>query len=155
MTTGPSRRLFVIAVGIGALSASAEAEPSLELGPILDKYADALRASDVDAAVSLFTPNGSYMAPGSKAAVGSDAVRAAHQRLLATLKIDIEFDIRESAKYAEVGWSRSTAKAHLKLLSNGVESTSYSNQLVVFEPQNGVWKIRSYLSAAAPADAVK
>ena len=97
MTTGLSRRLFVAAVGIGALSASAEAEPSLELGPILDKYADALRAADVEAAVGLFMPNGSYMAPGSKAAVGSDAVRAAHQRLLATLKIDLEFDIREAA----------------------------------------------------------
>lgn len=155
MTADLSRRLFIAAAGISMLPASARAEPSLELGSILEKYADALRAADVEAAVRLFAANGSYMSPGAKAAVGTDAVRAAHQRLLATIRIDLEFDIREAAKYAEVGWARSTAKARLKVLSSGVESTSYSNQLVVFAPENGVWKIRSYLAAAAPADAVK
>jgi uncharacterized protein (TIGR02246 family) len=149
------RRLLIAAAGIGTVSASARAEPSLELGPILDKYADALRAGNAEAAVRLFAINGSYMAPGSRAAVGSEALRAAHQRLLATIKIDLEYDIREAAKYAETGWLRSTARARLKVLSSGVESTSFSNQLVVFAPEDGVWKIRSYLSAPAPAEAAR
>lgn len=155
MTADLSRRLLIATAGVGALSASAEAEPSPELGSVLDKYADALRADDAEAAARLFTANGSYMAPASRAAVGFEAVRAAHQRLLATVRIDLAFDIREAAKYAEVGWLRSTARARLKLLSNGVESTSFSNQLVVFVPEGGAWKIRSYLSAAAPADAAR
>lgn len=155
MTADLSRRLLIAAAGVGALSASAEAEPSLELGSLLDKYADALRAGDTDAAAGLFSANGSYMSPGTKAAVGVDAVRSAHQRLLATIKIDLTYDIREAAKYPEVGWVRSTAKAQLKVLSSGVESTTFSNQLVVFAPEAGIWKIRSYLSAAAPAEAAR
>jgi hypothetical protein len=63
--------------------------------------------------------------------------------------------VREAAKFAEVGWLRSTATVRLKVLSSGVQSTSYSHQLVVFGPEVGVWKIRSYLSAPAPADVAR
>jgi hypothetical protein len=153
MTASLSRRLLVAAAIAGAFPANAEAEPSVDLGAILNKYADALRAQDAEAAVRLFRANGSYMAPGAKIAVGTDALLAAHKRLLATLGIDLAYDVREAAAFAEVGWLRSTARARLKILSSGVESTRYSNQLVVFGPEAGIWKIHSYLSAPAPAEA--
>ncbi len=155
MAIHPSRRLLIAAAGVGVLSARAAAEPSLELGTILDKYAEALRAGDADAAVRLFGANGSYMSAGTRPAVGTDAVLAAHKRLLATIKIDLAYDIREAAKYAEVGWLRSIATARLKVLSSGVESTTYSNQLVVFTPEGGAWKIRSYLSAPIPVEGAR
>jgi uncharacterized protein (TIGR02246 family) len=155
MSVDLSRRLLIAAMGVTAFSARAEAEPAAELGSILGQYADALRAEDAEAAVRLFSADGSYMAPGAKAAVGRDAVLAAHRRLLATVRIDLAYDVREAAKFGEVGWLRSTARVRLKVLSNGVEGTSYSNQLVVFGPEAGVWKIRSYLSAPAPADVAR
>jgi ketosteroid isomerase-like protein len=155
MSVDLSRRLLIAATGVAALSVRAEAEPSAELGSILGQYADALRAEDAEAAVGLFSADGSYMAPAARAAVGRDALLATHKRLLATVRIDLAYDVREAEKFAEVGWLRSTAKVHLKVLSSGVEGTSYANQLVVFGPEAGVWKIRSYLSAPAPAEAAR
>lgn len=155
MSADLPRRFLIVATGIAAFSVRAEAEPSAELGSILGQYADALRAEDAEAAVRLFSDNGSYMAPGARAAVGRDALLATHKRLLATVRLDLAYDVREAAKFAEVGWLRSTATVRLKVLSSGVQSTSYSHQLVVFGPEVGVWKIRSYLSAPAPADVAR
>ncbi|MBV8392398.1 MAG: nuclear transport factor 2 family protein [Alphaproteobacteria bacterium] len=147
-----SRRLLLVLSGAMALAplaallaAPARAEPSLELGPILDKYAATLKAADVEAAVRLFTANGSYLSPGNPVAVGEAALRAAHQRMFQRLAFDdVEYDIQEAAKYAETGWLRSTAKGRLKLKSSGREEVLAYNQLVVFQPEAGVWKIRSY-----------
>ena len=155
MSVDLSRRFLIAATGVAAFSVRAAAEPSVELGSILGQYADALRAEDAEAAVRLFSANGSYMAPGARAAVGRDALLATHKRLLATVRIDLAYDVREAAQFAEVGWLRSTARVRLKVLSSGVQSTSYSHQLVVFGPEVGVWKIRSYLSAPAPADVAR
>jgi hypothetical protein len=155
MSVDLPRRFLIVAMGVAAFSVRAEAEPSAELGFILGQYADALRAEDAEAAVRLFSDNGSYMAPGARAAVGRDALLATHKRLLATVRLDLAYDVREAAKFAEVGWLRSTATVRLKVLSSGVQSTSYSHQLVVFGPEVGVWKSRSYLSAPAPADVAR
>lgn len=146
--TLPSRRTLITtagaAVGIAAIAASAQAEPAMELGPILDKYAAALKAADVEAAVRLFTTNGIYIAPGHAAAVGSDALRASFRQTFERVAIDLEYDIWEAAKYAETGWLRSTAKGKVTLKANGKEGVFTYNQLVVFQPENTVWKIRSY-----------
>jgi ketosteroid isomerase-like protein len=144
-----SRRLVIAATGVAAFAATAEAEPSLELGPILDKYAAALRTRSVEAILRLYTANGSFLAPGSKAAIGHGALRAAYRHIFATLKVDVEFDIQEAAKYAEVGWLRSTSKGRTTVLATGKETIGAFNELVVFQPEGGVWKIRSY--AYAPA----
>jgi uncharacterized protein (TIGR02246 family) len=138
------RRTLIATASVAAFAASAKAEPALELGPILDKYAAALKAEDVEAAVRLFTANGIYIAPGHPAWVGRDALRTAFRQTFQRVTIDIDYDIQEAAKYRETGWLRSTAKGKVKLKAGGQEGVLSYNQLVVFEPEAGVWKIRSY-----------
>ena len=139
-----SRRILFAAAGLAALAPTAQAEPSLELGAILDKYAAALKAGNVEAIVGLYAANGSFLAPGAKAAVGHEALRAAYKRIFATLKLDLAFDIQEAAKFAEIGWLRSISKGRTTVLATGKETTDSFNELVVFQPESGVWKIRSY-----------
>ena len=145
-----SRRTLFAVAGIAALVPTAlRAEPSLELGAILDKYAAALKAGNVEALVRLYTANGSFMPPNTTAAVGPDELRAAYKRIFTLLAIDVEFTVWEAAKYTEVGWLRSTSKVHTKTLATGRETTNTFNQLVVFQPEGGVWKIRSYIYSPA------
>jgi ketosteroid isomerase-like protein len=144
-----SRRTLFVAAGLVAFVPAARAEPSLELGAILDKYAAALKAANVEAIVRLYTANGSFLAPNTTAAVGPEALRAAYKRIFTLVAVDAEFNIWEAAKYAEVGWLRSTSKVRTKTLATGKEVTNTFNELVVFQPEAGVWKIRSY--AYSPA----
>jgi ketosteroid isomerase-like protein len=145
-----SRRTLFAAAGIAALVPTAlRAEPSLELGAILDKYAAALKAGNVEALVRLYTANGSFMAPNTTAAVGPEALRAAYKRVFTLFAIEAEFNVWEAAKYAEVGWLRSTSKVRTKTLATGKEVTNTFNQLAVFQPEGRVWKIRSYVYTPA------
>jgi ketosteroid isomerase-like protein len=144
-----SRRILFAAASLAAVAPAVRAEPSLELGAILDKYGTALKAGDVEAIVRLYTANGSFMAPNTTAAVGSAALRAAYKRIFTLLRLDAEFNVWEAAKYAEVGWLRSTSKVRTTILATGKETTNTFNELVVFQPEAGVWKIRSY--AYSPA----
>jgi ketosteroid isomerase-like protein len=144
-----SRRTLFAAASLAAVVPAAHAEPSLELGAILDKYGAALKAGDVEAIVRLYTANGSFMAPNATAAVGPAALRAAYKRIFTLLRLDAEFNVWEAAKYAEVGWLRSTSKVRTTTLATGKEVTNTFNELVVFQPESGVWKIRSY--AYSPA----
>ncbi len=139
-----SRRVLIAATGAMAFIATAEAEPSLELGSILDRYAAALHSGDTEAIVRLYVANGSFLAPGARAAIGHDALRAAYKKIFATLELDLEFDIQEAAKYAEVGWLRAISRGRTRIRATGKESTGVFNELVVFQPEGGVWKIRSY-----------
>jgi len=144
-----SRRILLAATGLAAVTSRAHAEPSLELGPILDKYADAFRAADVEALARLFTAHGSYMRSGEPAAVGREALRTAYRQIFERIRVDMTFDIQEAAKYADIGWLRATSVARVKVLTTGKEGPFPYNNLVVFEPEEGVWKIRSYISAPA------
>lgn len=145
-----SRRTLFAVAGIAAFVPTAlRAEPSLELGAILDKYAEALKAGNVEAIVRLYTANGSFMAPNTTAAVGPEALRAAYKRIFTLVAVDVEFNVWEAAKYAETGWLRSTSKVHTKTLATGKETTNTFNQLVVFQPESRVWKIRSYIYSPA------
>jgi ketosteroid isomerase-like protein len=144
-----SRRLLLAATGALAIIGPAQAEPSIELGAILDRYADAFRAANVEALVKLFTARGSYLLQGHKAAVGPDALRKTFAETLERVHVDLSFDIQEAAKYAEIGWLRATSIARVKVLASGKEGPFPYNNLVVFEPEGGVWKIRSYVSVPA------
>jgi len=144
------RRILFATAGLAALAPTAlRAEPSLELGAILDKYATALKAGNVEAIVRLYTANGAFMPPNSTALVGPEALRAAYKRIFTLFAVDVEFNVWEAAKYAETGWSRSTSRVHTKILATGKETTNTFNQLVVFQPEGGVWKIRNYIYSPA------
>ena len=88
--------------------------------------------------------NGSFLAPGARAAIGRDALHAAYKKIFATLELDLEFDIQEAAKYAEVGWLRAISRGRGPGFERPARKAGVFNELVVFEPEGGVWKIRSY-----------
>jgi uncharacterized protein (TIGR02246 family) len=139
------RRALFAGSMLALLAGRARAEPSGDLVKIMERYAAALAANDVEALVSLYSPQGVFMREEMKAVVGHDALRATYREVFATLKVNLQFTVREAEEAGDMAWLRSVSKGTVKLLKTGVESKQGYNQLVVFRKENGTWKIRAYL----------
>ncbi len=150
----PSRRSIFIAAAVAAVvsaATGAQAQPSTDTAPlrsIMERYAAALRANDVDALVSLYTANGVFMREDMPAVVGRDALRAAYRQIFATLKLDLSFDVQEAEVAGNMGWLRAVSKGKIKVLATGVETSNSFNEMIVFRREADGWKIRSCLYAS-------
>jgi uncharacterized protein (TIGR02246 family) len=150
------RSLLVAAVAATAASATAGAQPADEPARVMDRYAAALAANDLEALVALYTDNGVFVRPEMAPAVGREALRQAYRQIFATLKVNLKFTVHEVEIAGDVAWLRSSSAGRVKVLATGVESADSYHQLVVFRREATGWKIRNYLYAPAnPATPAK
>jgi len=151
-----ARRASLFAASAAVLAGAAAAQTNggamAELKPIMDKYAAALRAGDVGTLVGLYGATGVFMREEMKAVVGHDALRATYSEVFATLKVDLQFTVREAEVSDDMAWLRSVSKGTVKVLKSGIETRQGYNQLVVFRREGGAWKIRAYLYGSNRAD---
>jgi uncharacterized protein (TIGR02246 family) len=147
-----SRRVLLASVAFAAVgSASAQttgAGDPAQLVTIMERYAAALRTNNVEALVALYTADGVFMREDLPAVVGRDALRAAYQKVFATLKVDLGFAIQETEVAGDMAWLRSTSKGRIKTLATGVDADESFNSLVVFRRDGATWKICCYLYAS-------
>src|SRR5437899_894475 len=104
MSSTVQRRAMLLAAGVAVVAGSAAADTVSDLQKIMDKYAAALGSGDVEALVGLYSPKGVFMREEMKAVVGQDALRAAYKEVFATLKIDLQFTIREAEEGGDMAW---------------------------------------------------
>jgi len=145
MSSTVQRRAVLLAAGVAAVAGSASADAASDFQKIMDNYAAALASGDVEALVGLYSPKGVFMREEMKAVVGQDALRAAYKEVFATLKMNLQFTVREAEEAGDMAWLRSVSKGTVKLLKTGVETKQGYNQLVVLRREGGAWKIRAYL----------
>lgn len=148
----PSRRLLLAAAVAFSIVGNAQAQGSddpARLVAIMDSYAAALRANNVEALIALYTANGVFMRDNMPAVVGRDALRAAYREVFATLKVDLSFTIQETEVLGDMAWLRATSAGRLKVLATGVESADAFNLVVIFRREAGAWKIRNYIYASS------
>ena len=107
---------------------------------------------DVEKLVDLYCSKGVFMHEEMKAVIDQDALRAAYREINATLKVDLQFTIREAEEACDMAWLRSVSKGTVTVLKTGVETKQGYNQLVVFRKEGGAWKIRAYLYGANRAE---
>jgi uncharacterized protein (TIGR02246 family) len=151
MNSAIQRRAMLVAAGVAAVAGSAAADTAGDLQKIMEKYAAALKADDVETLVGLYSPKGVFMRDEMKAVVGQDALRAAYKEIFATLKVDLQFTVREAEEAGDMAWLRGVSKGTVKIVKTGVEAKQGYNQLVVFRKEGGAWKIRAYLYGADSA----
>jgi len=145
MSSAIQRRAILVAAGVAAVAGGAAAQAPTDLQKIMDSYAAALTSGDVEALVGLYSPEGVFMREEMKAIVGQDALRAAYKEVFATLKINLQFTVREAEESGDMAWLRSVSKGTVKVLATGVETKQGYNQLVVLRKEGGAWKIHAYL----------
>lgn len=133
---------------IGGARAQGQDDPARPVA-IMESYAAALRANNVEALVALYTADGAFMRDNMPAVVGREALRAAYREVFATLKVDLRFTIQETEVAGDMAWLRATSAGRIKVLASGVESADAFNLVVIFRRESGAWKIRSYIYASS------
>jgi uncharacterized protein (TIGR02246 family) len=151
-----ARRCLLAGAALAAGASRVAAQPIDEPVKVMERYAAALAANNVEALVALYTDNGVFMRPEMPVAAGREALRRAYREVFATLKVNLAFTVDEVETLGDSAWLRGTSNGRVKVLATGAESADSYHQLVVFRRESGAWKIRSYLYAPAnPATPAK
>jgi uncharacterized protein (TIGR02246 family) len=150
-----ARRALLLTAGMAGLAATAAAQPADEPVKIMDRYAAALAAHDVEGLVSLYTSNGVFIRDEMKPIVGREALRAAYKEVFATLKVSLSFTVQEVEMVGDIAWLRSTSAGKVKVLATGKEYNDAYNEVVVFRREAGAWKIRTYIYASSKPDSAQ
>ena len=148
----PSRRALLAAAAVFSVIGTAHAQGSddpARLVAIMDGYAAALRANNVEALVALYASNGVFMRDNMPAVVGREALRTAYREVFATLKVDLGFTIQETEVSGDMAWLRATSSGRIRTIATGMESAEAFNLVVIFRREAGAWKIRNYIYASS------
>ncbi len=116
-----------------------------ELKGLLSAYNNALNGSHTDTVISLYTADGTFMAPFSSSAIGPDAIRRAYDEVFATRKFDVVFQLRELVVLSpEYAYARTNSAGHTTNPATGTQSSEGNQELFVFRKESGAWKIARY-----------
>ena len=116
----------LIALGLGPAGIDAQ-RPGITMTPddraqitaVLDRYEAALNASDVDAVLELYAPDGVFMPSSGPTAEGADQVRATYEFVFSTIQLAIRFSIDEIEVYGDLAFARTGSKGTVKILAEG------------------------------------
>lgn len=113
---------------------------------LLGRYEAALNASDTDAVMALYAPDGVFMPAFSPSAVGADAVRQAYDAVFGAIRLAVKFDIVEIVQVApEWGFARTNSAGTVTINATGATAAEANQELFVFQKDaEGSWKIARY-----------
>ncbi len=116
-----------------------------EIQTVLDRYEQALNASDVDSVLALYADDGVFMPSSAPTAVGIESVRAAYEHVFTTIKLNIAFTVEEIVADGSIAFARTGTKGTVTVLADGTTAPEENRELFVFQKKNCVWKIARYM----------
>lgn len=151
-------RLFLVLL-IGVLSScstttsatrASSAQPTavnMDIKQVLQRYEQALNASDPAAVLALYGSDPVFMPQNAPPMVGRDAVRKAYEQVFATIRLAIRFEVYEVEVLGDQAWARTSSAGRTTVLANGQVLDEGNNELFVFRREGGEWRIHRYLFA--------
>ncbi len=116
-----------------------------EIQTVLDRYEQALNASDVDAVLELYADDGVFMPSSAPTAVGIESVRAAYEHVFSMIQLSIVFTVDEIVADGSIAFARTGSKGSVTVLADGTTAPEENRELFVFQKEDGVWKIARYM----------
>jgi uncharacterized protein (TIGR02246 family) len=113
---------------------------------VLQRYERALNASDIDAALTVFAPDGVFMPPNSPSIVGAKAIRAAYKGIFQAITFDTELTVEEIVQIAS-NWAfaRTSSNGHATVKAAKLRVPDANHELFIFQKdKDGAWKIARY-----------
>jgi uncharacterized protein (TIGR02246 family) len=114
----------------------------------LQRYEQALNASDADAVMKLYAADAVFMPQHSSPAVGRDAVRAAYDNVFKAIKLDIKFTIDEVEHMSSTwAYARTRSSGMVKVLGTQLPPGAEANQelFVLRKEPDGQWRFARYI----------
>ncbi|OON64607.1 hypothetical protein B0920_04075 [Massilia sp. KIM] len=120
-----------------------------EIEHLLRAYESALNASDVDAVMTVFAPDGVFMAPNSVSTVGAAAIRTAYEGIFRTIAFDTELTVEEVVQLAP-GWAfaRTSSNGRVTLNALAQQVPDANHELFILQKDDAAWKIARYAFAS-------
>ena len=125
---------------------TADASVQADIERVLQTYETALNASDVDAVLTVFAPDGVFMAPNSPSTVGADAIRAAYNGIFQAITFDTELTVEEVVQVAP-NWAfvRTSSNGHVIVNAIKQRVPDANHELFIFQKgDDNAWKIARY-----------
>jgi uncharacterized protein (TIGR02246 family) len=108
-------------------------------------YEDALNRADTEAAIKLYAPDGVFMAQNFPSSVGAEAVRKAYDAVFTTIRLTVQFEVKEIRQLApEWAMARTNSAGTVKVHATGEGSPEANQELFIFQKIEQVWKIARY-----------
>jgi len=137
----------------GTTSSAVAAQAGIE--SVLQAYEKALTASDTDAVMTAFAPDGVFMPPNNPSVVGADSIRAAYAGIFQAISFNTELQIEEIEQVAE-NWAfvRTSSVGFVNVNASGVRIPDANHELFVFQRgDDHNWRIARYcFSTTNPTD---
>lgn len=114
----------------------------------LERYGQALNASDVDAVMQLYAKDAVFMPQHSLPAVGRDAVRLAYRHVFDTLRLNIDFAIDEIVVLSpDWAYARTRSRGTVKVLALEQPPAAEANQeiFLLHREADGHWRFARYI----------
>lgn len=125
----------------------------MDISQVLQRYEQALNASDPAAVMALYGSDPVFMPQNAPAMVGRAAVRTAYEHVFATIRLAIRFETHEVEVLGDQAWARTSSAGRTTVLANGKVLEEGNNEVFVFRREGGDWRIHRYLFATnRPAD---
>ena len=146
--------MTVTLIAHGLLPAGVHAQPKrdtttthdqAQITALLDRYETALNASDVDAVLQLYAPDGVFMPSSAPTAEGAAQIRAAYTFVFSTIQLAIRFSIDEVEVHGDLAFARTGSKGTVRILADGTSGPEENRELFVLEKHRGEWKIARYM----------
>ncbi|MBV9681047.1 MAG: SgcJ/EcaC family oxidoreductase [Solirubrobacterales bacterium] len=114
----------------------------------LKTYERALNASQTDAVMPLYAPDGVFMPQNSPSSVGIDAIRKAYDAVFSAITLKVEFKLAEVRQLAP-DWvlARTNSAGTVTIHATGQTASEANQELFVFQKVGGDWKISRYCFA--------
>ena len=115
---------------------------------VLRRYEAALNGADVDAIVSLYTPDAVFMAQHRNPAVGRAEIETAYREIFGMIRLDITFEIDEVVVVSStVAYARTRSAGTTTILANDAQVTEANQELFVLvrDDQSSDWRIGRYI----------
>lgn len=129
-----------------ASEAAGAASEQTNIEEVLQTYETALNASNVDAVLTVFAPNGVFMAPNNPSTVGTDAIRAAYNGIFQAVTFYTELTVEEVVQVApDWAFVRTSSNGHVTVNALKQRVPDANHELFIFQKSDDeAWKIARY-----------
>lgn len=129
-----------------AKSSTDAAPVQSDIEDVLLAYETALNASDPDKVLSVFAPDGVFMAPNNPSTVGAEAIWAAYDGIFRTITFDTELTVEEVVQVApDWAFARTRSNGHVTVKAIKQRVPDANHELfVLHKGQDDAWKIARY-----------
>lgn len=113
---------------------------------VLQTYETKLNASDADGVLTVFAPDGVFMAPNRVSMVGSDAIRATYVDIFQSIAFDTELTVEEVVHVSpEWAFVRTNSNGHVTVNAIKQRIPDANHELFILRKcSNDAWKIARY-----------